>query len=487
MPGSTYRLQLHAEFGFADAADLAGYLSSLGVTHAYLSPILQAAPGSRHGYDVVDHSRISAELGGEDGFRYLARRLARHGIGLVVDVVPNHMGIPSPEYLNRELWSVLAAGRQSVHAHWFDIDWAALNGQMLLPILAGPPRFCLDDLKVSRLAELPGAAAVAGDDDAPVLCYEDHVLPLRGGTEQLPLPDLLAAQHYRLESWRAAATQLNWRRFFDVSSLIAVRVEEPDVFAATHGLLLGLVAEGLIDGLRIDHPDGLADPRAYLRQLTTAAGGHWIVAEKILAAGEELPRDWSCAGTTGYDALAAVGAVLTSPAGADRLGAGYHRFAGGPPDFATAASAAKREIADQLMAAEIGRLARLIGRLDEPALAALPAEHLRGDPGRTGRRAHGLPGVRDAGRAAAGQYHRATRRGRGGSAPAPGGPLAPRRRRHRHPAARPRHCGKPACRPGRADCQVPADVRGGPGERRRGHGRLSMDPTGVSERSGLRS
>ena len=272
---------------------------------------------------MVDHSRISAELGGEDGFRYLARRLARHGIGLVVDVVPNHMGIPSPEYLNRELWSVLAAGRQSVHAHWFDIDWAALNGQMLLPILAGPPRFCLDDLKVSRLAELPGAAAVAGDDDAPVLCYEDHVLPLRGGTEQLPLPDLLAAQHYRLASWRAASTELNWRRFFDVSSLIAVRVEEPDVFAATHGLLLGLVAEGLIDGLRIDHPDGLADPRAYLRQLTTAAGGRWIVAEKILAAGEELPRDWSCAGTTGYDALAAVGAVLTNPAGADRLGAEY--------------------------------------------------------------------------------------------------------------------------------------------------------------------
>ena len=377
VPASTYRLQLHAEFGFADAADLAGYLSSLGVTHAYLSPILQAAPGSQHGYDVIDHSRISAELGGEDGFRYLARRLARHGIGLVVDVVPNHMGIPSPEYLNRELWSVLAGGRQSAHAHWFDIDWAALNGQMLLPILARPPRFCLDDVKVSRLAELPGAAALAGDDDTPVLCYQGHVLPLRGGTEQLPLPDLLAAQHYRLESWRAAATQLNWRRFFDISSLIAVRVEEPDVFAATHGLLLGLVAEGLIDGLRIDHPDGLADPDAYLRQLTTAAGGHWIVAEKILAAGEELPRDWSCAGTTGYDALAAVGAVLTSPVGADRLGAGYQRFAGGPPDFATAAAAAKREIANQLMAAEIGRLARLVDRLDEPALAAVPAEHLQ--------------------------------------------------------------------------------------------------------------
>jgi (1->4)-alpha-D-glucan 1-alpha-D-glucosylmutase len=377
VPGSTYRLQLHAEFGFADAADLAGYLSGLGITHAYLSPILQAAPGSQHGYDVVDHSRIAAEPGGEDGFRYLARRLARHGIGLVVDVVPNHMAIPSPEYLNRELWSVLAGGQESAHAHWFDIDWAALDGQMLLPILARPPRFCLDDLKVSRLAELPGAAAVAGDDDAPVLRYQDHVLPLCAGTEHLPLPDLLAAQHYRLESWRAAATQLNWRRFFDISSLIAVRVEEPDVFAATHGLLLGLVAEGLIDGLRIDHPDGLADPRAYLHQLKTATGGHWIVAEKILATGEELPRDWSCAGTTGYDALAAVGAVLTSPAGADRLGAGYRRFAGGPPTFATAALSAKREIAEHLMAAEIGRLARLVGQLEEPALTALPAEDLQ--------------------------------------------------------------------------------------------------------------
>jgi (1->4)-alpha-D-glucan 1-alpha-D-glucosylmutase len=375
-PSSTYRLQLHAEFGFADAADLAGYLTSLGVTHAYLSPILQAAPDSPHGYDVVDHSRISAELGGEDGFRYLAGRLARNGIGLVVDVVPNHMGIPAPEYLNRELWSVLAGGSQSPHAHWFDIDWAALGGRMLLPILARPPRFCLGDLKVARLAGLPGAAAAVGDDDAPVLLYQGHVLPLRPGTERLPLPDLLAVQHYKLESWRTAATELNWRRFFDISSLIAVRVEEPDVFAATHGLLLGLVAEGLIDGLRIDHPDGLADPRAYLRQLATATGGRWIVAEKILAADEELPPDWSCAGTTGYDSLAAVGAVLTDPAGAERLGAEYAQFAGGPADFAAVAWPARREIAGQHMAAEIARLARLLGRLDEPALRLVPADDL---------------------------------------------------------------------------------------------------------------
>jgi (1->4)-alpha-D-glucan 1-alpha-D-glucosylmutase len=376
VPGSTYRLQLHPEFGFADAADLAGYLASLGVTHAYLSPILQAAPGSRHGYDVVDHSRISAELGGEDGFRYLAGRLARRGIGLVVDVVPNHMGIPAPEYLNRELWSVLAGGEQSPHAHWFDVDWAALGGRMLLPILARPLRDCLEDFRVARLAQLPGASAVVGDDDGPVLRYQGHVLPLRPGTERLPLPDLLAAQHYRLDSWRAAATELNWRRFFDISSLIAVRVEEPDVFAATHGLLLGLVAEGLIDGLRIDHPDGLAGPRAYLRDLATAAGGRWIVTEKILAVGEDLPPDWPCAGTTGYDALAAVGAILTDPAGVDRLGAEYSRFTDGPADFAAAARAARREIAGQDMAAEIDRLTRLVGRLAEPAFSRVAAEDL---------------------------------------------------------------------------------------------------------------
>ena len=319
VPGATYRLQLHEEFGFADAADLAGYLADLGVTHAYLSPILQAAPGSRHGYDVVDHSRIAAELGGEDGFRYMAARLASRSIGLVVDVVPNHMGIPVPECLNRQLWSVLAGGQNSPHAHWFDIDWAALDGRMLLPILARPLRLCVDELRVVTLAALPGGSRLAEAAelpwDEPVLRYQGHVLPLRAGTAELPMTELLAAQHYRLDSWRAAAAELNWRRFFDISSLIAIRVEEPDVFAATHGLLLGLMAEGLIDGLRIDHPDGLADPGGYLRQLATASGGRWVVAEKILSRGEVLPPDWACAGTTGYDALALTGELFTDLAG----------------------------------------------------------------------------------------------------------------------------------------------------------------------------
>jgi len=377
-PASTYRLQLHPEFTFADAADQAGYLADLGVTHAYLSPILQAAPGSRHGYDVIDHSRISAELGGEDGFRYLAGRLALHGVGLVIDVVPNHMAVPVPEYLNRPLWSVLAEGRQSPHAHWFDVDWAALDGRMLLPVLPRPLAQCLDDIRVARLAELPVPADIADDTgDMSVLRYQGHVLPIRPGTKDLPLRELLAAQCYQLASWQSAATDLNWRRFFDISSLIAIRVEEPDVFAATHGLLLGLVAEGLIDGLRIDHPDGLADPRGYLRQLATAASGNWIVAEKILAVGEELPADWQCAGTTGYDALAAVGAVFTDPAGLPQLSGEYATFAHGPADFATAAWAARREVAGEQLNAEVSRLARLLCDVGDPALAGVSAEDLR--------------------------------------------------------------------------------------------------------------
>jgi len=377
LPASTYRLQLTPEFGFADAADQAGYLAELGITHAYLSPILQAGPGSQHGYDVVDHSRIAAELGGEDGFRYLAARLRRSGIGVVVDVVPNHMGVPAPEYLNRQLWSVLSSGQQSPHAHWFDIDWEAGAGQLLLPVLSGPLDACLDELQLSRLGELPGETAYSYDEASPVLRYQGHVLPLRPGTETLPLPELLAAQFYRLDSWRAAATELNWRRFFDISSLIAIRVEEPDVFAATHGLLLGLVAEGLVDGLRIDHPDGLADPRGYLRQLATAASGSWIVAEKILAAGERLPSDWPCAGTTGYDSLAAVGELFTSSDGARQLGTEYARFAGGPSDFATVARAAKRETARQQLSAEVSRLARLLGILGDPLLDGVSADELR--------------------------------------------------------------------------------------------------------------
>jgi (1->4)-alpha-D-glucan 1-alpha-D-glucosylmutase len=370
-PAATYRLQLHAGFGFAQAAATAGYLAGLGVTHLYLSPILQAAPGSMHGYDVVDHSVISADLGGEGGFRALVAELRRLGLGVIVDVVPNHMSIGAPESLNHQFWSVLAGGPDSPAAHWFDIDWAARGGRLLLPILGGPPAECAADLRID-----PG-----GDprhpDSGPVLRYFDHVLPLRPGTAGLALTELLELQHYELADWRTAAADLNWRRFFDVTTLIGIQVQEADVFAATHEVLLGLVAEGLVDGLRIDHPDGLADPRGYLRRLATATSGCWVVTEKILEGSEHLPADWRCAGTTGYDSLAMVGGLFTDSSGAGPLTGEYVSFGGGPAAFAPVAAAAKREIAGSSLAAEISRLARLAPATAHPALSGAGGDDLR--------------------------------------------------------------------------------------------------------------
>jgi (1->4)-alpha-D-glucan 1-alpha-D-glucosylmutase len=359
-PQSSYRLQLQPGFGFAAAAGVAAYLASLGVTHAYLSPILQAAPGSVHGYDVVDHSRLSAELGGEAAFRDMVAEFRRHGLGVIADIVPNHMAIGAPESLNRQFWSVLREGPGSPFAHWFDIDWRAGGGRLLLPILAGPLAGCLGDLTMDRDAP-----------DGPVLRYHDHVLPVRPGTEDRPLAALAGAQHYRLADWRAAVTGLNWRRFFDVTSLIAVRVEDEDVFAATHGLVLRLVAEGLIDGLRVDHPDGLADPRGYLDRLGKATGGAWVVTEKILTGTEKLPRDWRCAGTTGYDALGAVGGLFLDPAGAGPLTTACTRFTGGTPRFADVTETAKRQVIRHNLAAEVYRLTRLLTRARVPKLTGL--------------------------------------------------------------------------------------------------------------------
>jgi (1->4)-alpha-D-glucan 1-alpha-D-glucosylmutase len=357
VPVSTYRLQLRDSFGFAQAAAQADYLAALGVTHAYLSPILQANPGSPHGYDVVDHSRVSTDLGGEDAFRAMVETFHRNHLGVVVDVVPNHMARPTPESLNAQLWSVLHLGRRSPYAHWFDVDWDAQDGRLLMPILAGPVEKCLDDLIIDTALRDSGQHGHSG----PVLRYFDHVLPLRDGVADLPLGVLLAQQHYRLTDWHDAATQLNWRRFFDIDTLIAIRVEDPDVFSATHEVLFRLVNEGLIDGLRVDHPDGLADPAGYLDRLAAATGNAWVVVEKILAQGEELP-DWRCAGTTGYDTLALVGGLFVDPAGAEPLTEAYVRFTGGSSDFAAVERDAKQYIADGTFAAELSRLTRVFAR-----------------------------------------------------------------------------------------------------------------------------
>ncbi|WP_405729937.1 malto-oligosyltrehalose synthase [Streptomyces sp. NBC_00028] len=358
VPTATYRLQLQPEFPFDAAAAAVPYLASLGVSHLHLSPVLEAVPGSPHGYDVVDHARVRGELGGEEGLRALARTAREHGLGLVVDIVPNHMAM-APRH-NRALWEVLREGPKSPYARWFDIDWEAQGGQVLLPVLGGPLGAQLDQLVV----------------DGDVLRYYDHVFPLREGTRDLPLPQLLDAQWYRLAWWRLARTELNYRRFFSISELIGVRVEEPEVFEATHAKILQLLHEGVVDGLRIDHPDGLADPDAYLLRLHEATGGRWTVVEKILADGEPLPASWPVAGTTGYDALRHVDGVFTDPAGFGELLGQYRRFAAPQTDRgghweATVRRAAYKVLTHEL-AAEMERLTRVAVRLcatsPEPAL-----------------------------------------------------------------------------------------------------------------------
>ena len=357
VPTATYRLQVHAGFGYDDAARHTGYLASLGVSHLYLSPVLQAAPGSMHGYDVLDHTRISEEAGGRGAFERLVAACREAGLGIIVDVVPNHMAVPQPAHLNAPFWSLLRDGRRSPYAGWFDVDWVAEDDRLLMPVLGGTVEQALE------AGELVLAADGGPTASDPVLRYYDAEFPVAPGTEHLPIADLVDAQAYRLSSWREAGEALNYRRFFDVTSLVAVRVEDPVVFMATHALLLALHGHGAVDGFRIDHPDGLADPGGYLERLADATGDSWVVVEKILEGDETLPEDWRCAGTTGYDALLRVQQVLTADAGTaalDRL------WADVAPDRAVLADVvgeAKRLVVDDVQAAEVDRLMRLVRRI----------------------------------------------------------------------------------------------------------------------------
>ncbi len=353
---STYRLQLGPQLKFADAAALADYLGELGVTHAYLSPILGAGTGSTHGYDVVDHAHVNPELGGGRAFATLVKALRAHGVGVVLDIVPNHMAIPVPESLNRALWSVLREGRTSEFASWFDIDWDAGRGRVVLPVLDGPLNQNLPRLSVERRR-----------GEAVAVRYFDHRFPLAEGTGDLPLEELLDAQHYRLADWRAASYDLNYRRFMDITTLIGVRVEDPAVFEETHAVVVDLVRRGLVDGLRIDHPDGLADPGGYLARLADATDSTWTVVEKILAHREPLPPDWRAAGTSGYESLTIVNSLLVDPTGEPALSVIYTDVTGDTADFASVARDGKREIMRDVLAPEINRLARLLSAHDPAA------------------------------------------------------------------------------------------------------------------------
>lgn len=372
-PTSSYRLQLQPAFTLHDARHAVPYLAALGVSHLHLSPLLEAAPGSTHGYDTVDHSRISEQLGGEPALRELAAEAHRHHLRLIADVVPNHMALPVPEQLNQPLWAVLRDGPDSPYAPWFDIDWTAQpgpadaphRGRLLLPLLGDRLGAVLDQLVV----------------EGETLRYHEHLLPLRPGTAHLPLPDLIRHQWYRPAWWRVADGELNYRRFFTVNQLIAVRVEVPEVFEATHRTLLRLHADGVLDGFRIDHPDGLADPRGYLRRLAEATGGAYTVVEKILTGPELLPTDWPCAGTTGYDALRRVDGVLTDHAGAEQLFTAYQRDCAVTGDPSEEARRGRAELTapDGELATEVARLVRLVERIGtaEPALADHPALAVR--------------------------------------------------------------------------------------------------------------
>ncbi|MGH3491609.1 MAG: malto-oligosyltrehalose synthase [Sciscionella sp.] len=354
-PRSTYRIQFRPQFGFAAALRVLDYLQRLGVDALYASPLLTPTPGSQHGYDVVDHSAANAELGGEDGRAALAEALRERGMGFVLDIVPNHMSVALPA-ANRWWSDVLRRGEDSEFAHYFDIDFTL--GPILIPVLG-------DDSDGGAAAL--DALTVSGG----MLCYDEHRFPLAEGTEAGTPQQVHQRQHYRLVSWRRGAAELTYRRFFDVSTLAALRVEDPEVLAATHDELLRWVGRGEVTGLRVDHPDGLTDPGQYLHRLRERTGC-WLVVEKILRLGESLPSTWPVDGTTGYDALREICGVFLDPTG-ERQFTELAAELGVPTDFAEATARSRAEITAGMLSAEVRRIAALLDGWQESAARAAVA------------------------------------------------------------------------------------------------------------------
>ncbi len=460
IPSATYRLQLCGQLSFADARGLVGYLSELGIGAAYLSPFFRARAGSTHGYDVVDHSEFDPALGDEKQFQALAESLRAHKLGLVVDIVPNHMGIDDPH--NGWWQDVLANGPASPYARYFDIDWnppkEALRGKVLLPVLGDQFGKVLEDQQLQ----------LAYEDQQFVVCYYERRLPTDPGTwvpvlqhaltyvarqldaevlermemesiitalEHLPhrneteseamqerhremevaggrlarlieaskevreaidrttkdfngrrgdlasfdlLDAFLAAQAYRLCFWRVATDEINYRRFFDIDELAAIRVEDPEVFEAVHAEILRLVGEGWVTGLRIDHADGLRDPQQYLENLADATGRAlgeqevsephlrlYTVVEKILAHDEALPQEWLTHGTTGYDFLNLLNGLFVDRRGGYALRDAYARFIGSWTSWSDVLHESKRAILSASLSAELYTLSHQLDRISE--------------------------------------------------------------------------------------------------------------------------
>jgi (1->4)-alpha-D-glucan 1-alpha-D-glucosylmutase len=416
---ATYRLQFHAGFTFAEATRLVPYLARLGISHVYASPIMQARPGSTHGYDIVDHNRISPELGGEEGLRAFVAALKAHDMGLILDIVPNHVGVGGRD--NAWWLDVLEWGEDSPFAAYFDINWNAsredLKGRVLLPVLDEHYGIVLEKGEITLAFDAAEGSfsawyrehrfPISPRSYAMILAHAGA--PLAGLAEQIlggvrrrrelreragllkrrlaeyardaaaaqaiagalahfagrpgepasfrPLHRLLERQAYRIAYWRVAAEEINYRRFFDINDLAALRMQLPELFEETHRLVFALVARGDVAGLRIDHIDGLYDPRAYCERLRQRVGqGLYLVVEKILARYETLP-DWPVAGTTGYDFLNQVLALFVDPAGEAAMTRIYRRLAGRGESFDEVLYAAKQRIMQVTLASEISVLA----------------------------------------------------------------------------------------------------------------------------------
>jgi (1->4)-alpha-D-glucan 1-alpha-D-glucosylmutase len=429
--GSTYRLQLNRDFGFEAAAAIAGYLERLGVTHAYFSPYLQAAPGSAHGYDVVDPTRVNDELGGPAAFDGMVERLRESGLGQVLDIVPNHMAtVPQ----NPWWWDLLEHGPSSRYALYFDVAWDApepkLKGRILVPVLGDHYGRVLEsgELRLER----QGAGLRVGYFEhrfpvearalalllraIPSSAASDELVAITAGLEELPQPrpedregaerrhEALAAlrwrlaavlrrrpelsqgfdqaisavnadfdrldailelQHYRLARWQTAAWDLDYRRFFDITSLAGIRTSDPQVFAHTHRLVLDWLRQGVLDGVRVDHPDGLRDPRHYLERIRQAAPRAWIVVEKILQPGERLPQDWPVDGTTGYDAMSRTTGLFVDPDGERPLTELYQELTAERSSFEDLAYECRQMVMRDLLGSDVRRLLALLSSVCE--------------------------------------------------------------------------------------------------------------------------
>ncbi|MBI4476406.1 MAG: malto-oligosyltrehalose synthase [Acidobacteria bacterium] len=448
LPTSTYRLQLHAGFTLHDAAALVPYLDALGVTDCYLSPVMTARPGSQHGYDVVDHTQINPELGGDEAYAAFMGAVAAHRMGVVLDFVPNHMSIDPRT--NPRWRDVLENGPSSRYAHFFDIDWdpikTELENKVLLPILSDQYGWTLErgDLRLgfgegtlhldyegmrlpinprqatlvfrhglealqaelgeehpdlaeflSILTALQNMPAYTERDperirersrekeiarermlrlverSAPIARHVERAIVVFNGEPGRPesfdlLHELLERQAYRLAYWRTAGHEINYRRFFDINDLAGLRMEDPEVFAATHELVARLLADPHVTGLRIDHPDGLFDPLAYCQNVQKLAGGDvYLVAEKILSEAESLPPEWPIHGTTGYNFLSDLNGLFVNPASAPGLRRFYTRITRRVSSFADEVYESKQLIMETSMASELNVLADELNRISE--------------------------------------------------------------------------------------------------------------------------